>query len=79
MIPTEYKILPHDTLHPSVMNSSWKRRASRDAGLTVIFYKREIEHLPKAKPLAAKDIFRRIDLTPKQLDSLKYKVELKSH
>ena len=70
------KILPKDTVHPFTP-SSWKAQATKDGGLTVLFYKRNIQHLAEKVPLSDTDIFRRVDLTTKQLDSLKYTIVLK--
>lgn len=71
------KILPNDTIHPSINAHSWKDVALVDSGLTIAFYKRDIQKLPENTPLSPSNIFRRIDLTPKQLDSLKYMIILK--
>ena len=70
------KILPNDTVHPFTPGS-WKAQATKDGGLTVLFYKRNIQRLAKNAPLSDSDIFRRIDLTTRQLDSFKYTIVLK--
>ena len=70
------KLLPHDSVNPPILNSTWKAFASKQNGLTILFYKRSIEKLPVKAPLSAGDIFKRIDLMAKQLDSLKYRIEL---
>jgi hypothetical protein len=67
---------PNDTLHPSRMNKSWKKFAAEKGGVTILFYKKDIEKLPPKSPLTVKNIFKRIDLTTKQLDSLKYRIVL---
>jgi hypothetical protein len=74
---SQNKILPHDTIHPSVMSSSWKIWAKEYGGLTILFYNRDIQKLPENRKLRKSDIFQRIDLTTKQLDSLKYVILLK--
>jgi hypothetical protein len=71
-----YTFNPGDTLRPSIVNKTWKKFAAEEGGLTILFYKKNIERLPPKSPLTAKNIFRRIDLTAKQLDSLKYKIVL---
>jgi hypothetical protein len=70
------KLFPHDTLHPTIMNTTWAAYASKQNGLTILFYKRDIEKFPANQKLTAKDIFKWIDLTAKQLDGLKYRVVL---
>ena len=71
-----YTLNPGDSLRPSMMNKTWKKFADEKGGLSILFYKKNIERLPPKLPLTAKNIFRRIDLTAKQLDSLKYRVIL---
>lgn len=71
-----YTLNPGETTRPSIMNKTWKKFANEKGGLTILFFKRNIERVPPKLPLTAKNIFRRIDLTAKQLDSLKYKVVL---
>jgi len=72
------QLLPHDTIHSSINASSWKNKAADKGGLTFLFYRRDIQLLPESTPLRYKNIYRRIDLTVGQLDSLKYKIELKN-
>ena len=72
-----HKFLPHDTIHPMDNDWSWKRRTAIKDGLTLLFYKRDIQQLAEDVPLGAKNIYRRFDLTISQLDSLEYNFELK--
>jgi hypothetical protein len=72
------QLLPHDTIHPSINASSWKIKAVDKGGLTFLFYRRDIQQLSENKPLTYKNIYKRIDLTTTQLDSLKYKIELEN-
>ena len=55
----DQKILPNDTLHPTTFDS-WKARATKAGGLTVLFYKRNIQHLAKDVPLSASDVFLKV-------------------
>jgi hypothetical protein len=71
-----YTLNPGVSSRPTIMNKTWKKFAAEKGGLTILFYKRNIERLPPKSPLTAKNIFRRIDLTTKQLDSLKYVIVL---
>jgi len=70
---------PRDTIHPMKLDTSWKQFAIKNHGLTLLFYKRNIEKLPPEKPLKKKDIFREVKLTTNQLDSLKYIIELNNN
>lgn len=72
----EQKILPYETLRPTTLHS-WKAKANEAGGLTVLFYKRNIQRFAENAHLSDTDIFRRIDLTIEQLDSLKYTIVLK--
>jgi hypothetical protein len=67
---------PGDTIHPGKLDTTWMQFAAEKNGLTILFYKRNIEKLPPEQILTNKDIFRRVDFTTKQLDSLKYVIEL---
>jgi hypothetical protein len=71
-----YTFNPGDMVHPSKMDTSWKTFAGEKGGITILFYKKEIEKLPARVLLSTKDIYKKIDLTRKQLDSLKYKIVL---
>jgi len=71
-----YTLNPGVSSRPTIMNKTWKKFAAEKGGLKILFYKRNIERLPPKSPLTAKNIFRRIDLTTKQLDSLKYVIVL---
>ena len=73
-----YTIAPDDTATPSNNTKyNWKHYVHENNGLTILLYKRNIEKLPHNKPLTNKNIFRRMDFTAKQLDSLKYRIEIK--
>jgi hypothetical protein len=67
---------PLDTIHPGKLDTTWKQFAAKKGGLTFLFYKRNIEKMPPQQFLTQKDIFKRIDLTKRQLDSLQYVVKL---
>lgn len=68
---------PNDTIRPTKLDTSYKQLAAVTNGLTILFFKRTIEKLPPDQLLTEKYIFRRVDVTPKQLDSLKYIIEIK--
>lgn len=74
---TGYTLKPEEIGHPSRMNSSWKNFAIKNKGITILLFEKGIEKLPHDKPLTKENIFRRIDLTAKQLDSCKYIITLK--
>jgi hypothetical protein len=74
---SSYKLLPNGTIQPGKTSSSWKKEAKIKGGLTLLFYKRDIQHLPQDTLLSYKNIYKRLDLTTKQLDSLNYSIELK--
>jgi len=68
---------PNDTIRPQKLDTSYKQFALQKNGLTILFFKKTIEKLSPSRRLAEKDIFRRVDVTPKQFDSLKYIIEIK--
>lgn len=75
---SNYHRLPaHDTIHPTINARSWKDWAEAYGGLTLRFYKRDIEQKPVNERLDDADVFKRIDLTLEQLDSLHYIINLK--
>jgi len=71
-----YTFNPHDTVHPGKLDTSWKTFATEKGGVTILFYKKDIERLPANQLLTVKNIYKRIDLTKHQLDSLKYRIVL---
>ena len=72
-----YTFNPRDISRPGKLDTTWKKFAEQKGGVTVLFYKKDIEKLSPNKPLTPDKIYRRIDLTIKQLDSLKYTIILK--
>ncbi len=73
----ENAILPSDTVKPEVFQITWKGFAREYGGLSILFYKRKtLESLDHETPLSSKHIYKRIDLTERQLDSLNYIVKL---
>jgi hypothetical protein len=72
----KYKIASKDTLKPQITREPWKELAKKYGGLTLIFYKREIQQLPKNVPPYEHNIYRTLNFNPKQLDSLNYIIEL---
>lgn len=73
----DYAILPFDTLRPQIFQTTWKGFAESEGGLTLLFYKKKtLESISYEQPLTKKLIFKRIDLTNIQLDSLNYMIIL---
>ncbi len=71
-----YTFNPHDIIHPGKLDTTWKQFASEKGGIAVLFYRKDIEKASAKLPLTAKDVYKRIDLTAWELDSLKYKIVL---
>lgn len=72
-----YTFNPNDAARPGKLDTTWKKFAEEKGGVTVLFYKKDIEKLPPNRPLTTDEIYKRIDLTKKQLDSLGYKIVLR--
>src|SRR5471030_592130 len=60
---------PNDTIRPHKLDTSYKQFAIKKNGLTILFFKKTVEKLPPNRRLTAKDIFRRVDVTPKDRKS----------
>jgi len=66
---------PLDSVRPSMFQRTWRVFSELEGGLTILLYKvKTLESKSKNTPLISDDIFKRIDLTNHQLDSLKFKV-----
>ena len=66
---------PLDSARPSMFQRTWRTFSTHEGGLTILLYKPQtLESLSIDTPLDSNVIFKRIDLTNHQLDSIKYKI-----